>query len=127
MSGSAPNFHVPQDDDRRDLHRNTGKAFVTLYRDSDVMRNGIPGTLKDISAAGIGLELDQTLEHGEQLKIRLQNIVQRFDREVRGLVRHVDELPEGRYLVGIELYTRLLPRDVQMLKVLIDNDGPTWI
>jgi hypothetical protein len=120
------------EDDRRTAPRFCARAVAMIYRDDDAMRKGIPVKLHDISAAGLGLTLpDVSLDLLEQVKIRLQNDVQRFDREVRGIVRHISALPDGQYRVGIELTSRLTPLEVSLLTIRPltgENDGnSTWV
>jgi PilZ domain len=119
-------------DDRRTTPRFCARAIATIYRDCDTMRKGIPVKLHNISVAGLGLTVeDAELELLEQVKVRLQNDVQRFDREVRGIVRHISALNDGTFRLGIELTSRLTPLEVSLLKVRPltgENDGnSTWV
>jgi hypothetical protein len=119
-------------EERRSVPRFAARAVATIYRDSDAMRTGIPGTLHDVSIAGLGVDVNEiSVELMEQVKIRLQNDVQRFDREVRGVVRHISPLEDGQYRVGIELMARLTPLEVSLLKIAPiagECEGrPTWV
>jgi|GEM_PF-1859542 len=121
-------------DERRCVPRFYARAVATIYRDNDAMRKGIPCTLHDISIAGIGLNVEEEeldLRLMEPVKVRLQNDVQRFDKEVRGIVRHISVLYDGMYRVGIELGCRLTPLEVSLLKVRPmtgEDDGKsTWV
>jgi PilZ domain len=119
-------------DERRNVPRFYARAIATIYRDNDAMRKGIPCKLHDVSIAGLGLNVEEVdLGLMEPVKVRLQNDVQRFDKEVRGIVRHISVLYDGMYRVGIELGSRLTPLEVSLLKVRPmtgENDGgSTWV
>jgi PilZ domain len=93
-----------------------GRVEVVLIRDADAMRIGLRVGLKRISAAGLAVVSPVALPVGEQIKVRLRHEIQRLVAEIRGAVRSVTETNDGRYLTEIELYSRLLPLDVIMLR-----------
>ncbi|MFQ5730427.1 MAG: PilZ domain-containing protein [Planctomycetaceae bacterium] len=117
--------------DRRSSRRYGARARTTLIRESDQLRQGIVGSLHDLSVMGLGMLIDdeESLpEIGEGVQVRLRNDVQRVDREVGGIVRHVTQVVDGSYLVGIELTTRLTPLEVSLLKMPIElNDDGFWM
>lgn len=102
--------------DRRSYQRHLGHAEVYVIRDTDVMRDGVQVRLENISAAGMGILSPVPFRVDEQLKFRLRNEVQRFSANLRGIVRWMEPKGDGSYLCGIELFTRLMPFDVMMLR-----------
>jgi hypothetical protein len=95
------------------------------------MLRGIDAKLRDVSTAGVGVLMNSPLEQNEQIKLQLCNEIQRFEKEIRGTVRHITPWEDGQYLIGIELFTRLTPREVLLLKHGDwgpgNANGPTWI
>jgi len=132
-------FSRPQDapepvveEDRRSMPRFFARAKALVFRESDALREGINGKLHDISIAGLGLILDEpSVDLLETIKIRLANEIQRFERDVRGVVRHITPTEEGGVRVGIELMTRLTPLEVSLLKMTAfagdDETGSSWV
>lgn len=115
--------------ERRTTPRLRARGVVRVLRDSDVLRTGIEGKLRDVSAIGVGVDLPVELEIGEHVKVRLINDVQRFECEVRGVVCHVTPAID-RFFVGISLFTRLTPRQVSQLKTTLPMDDagqPGWV
>lgn len=116
--------------ERRFMIRYPSKAGAVVVRDSDMMRIGLEGSLKDVSVGGIGLLMDEPLQINEQVKIRLHNEVQRFEKEVRGIVRHATAREDGRYHNGVELLLRLTPLEVSLLRMGMageSSQGPQWM
>lgn len=116
--------------ERRFMIRYPSKAGAVVVRDSDMMRVGLEGSLKDVSVGGIGLLMDEPLQINEQVKIRLHNEVQRFEKEVRGIVRHATLREDGRYHNGVELLLRLTPLEVSLLRMGMageSSQGPQWM
>ena len=117
--------------ERRSSERHPSRGTATLIRENDHMREGAVGTLHDISIMGLGLlfhDAELLPEVGEGVKVRLRNDVQRVDREVRGTVRHITQVVDGRHLVGIELALRLTPLEVSLLKMPTEiEDKGTWM
>ncbi len=109
--------------DRRLRSRHRAGATALVIRDSDKMRLGTEAALKDVSPAGLGLSMTAPLEIGEQIKIRLNNDVQKIEREVRGAVRHATPQDDGTFRVGVELFSRLTPLDVLLLRMGIRDDS----
>lgn len=116
--------------ERRFLIRYPVKSGARVLRDSDFVRIGIEATLRRLTAAGLELEMEIAPHSGEQVKILLHNEIQRLSKEVRGIVRHVMPLPDGRYRVELELFNRLSPLEVAMLRMSIRDpaqSGPRWV
>lgn len=104
--------------ERRDNPRFYARARAVVVRESDSMRIGLKGELRDLSTVGLGLLMsDAPPEVDEIVKIRLTNEIQRFDREFRGVIRHVTEADDGGHRVGIELMMRMTPLEVSQLKI----------
>jgi hypothetical protein len=121
---------APAADNRRRTMRLRSKSRVVVIRDTDAMRNGAEGALLDVSCEGLGFALDVPLEAGEQIKIRVRNEIQRFEKEVRGIVRRVTADEGGGHLIGVELRARLTPLDVSMLRSGLLNtlgEGAVWV
>jgi hypothetical protein len=123
--------HKTRRTERRSYQRHLGHAEVCVIRDTDVMRDGLPVQLENISAAGMGILSPVPFRVDEQLKFRLRNEVQRFSANLRGIVRWIEPKEDGSFRCGIELSTRLMPFDVMMLRragVGDQSDGsPEWV
>src|SRR5262245_44893434 len=117
-----PDVSLPRVVDRHIRLRHLGRAESVVLRDCDVMRIGVRAGLHTVSAAAVGIICPVPLTVGEQIKIKLRNEVQRFAIEMRGAVRRQEPTEDGRYLVGIELYSRLMPLDVMMLRRVGTDD-----
>ena len=117
--------------DRRYRLRHLGRAETILLRDDDVMRAGLRVGLQTISAAALGIVSPVPLRVTEQIKVRLRNDVQRFITEMRGAVRRLEPAGDGSFLIDIELFARLMPLDVMMLRRVGMSDvtytGPIWV
>ncbi len=117
--------------DRRYRLRHLGRAETILLRDDDVMRAGLRVGLQTISAAALGIVSPVPLRVTEQIKVRLRNDVQRFITEMRGAVRRLEPAGDGSFLIDIELFARLMPLDVMMLRRAGMHDvtytGPIWV
>jgi hypothetical protein len=126
-----PDVYLLQIDDLRYRLRHLGRAETVILRDSDVMRIGLRVGLQTICASALGIISPVALKVGEQIKVRLRNDVQRFATELRGAVRQEDPTGNGKFLVGIELFSRLMPLDVMMLRRVGINDvtyaGKIWV
>jgi hypothetical protein len=128
----ANDIHPPPepDPDKRQIPRATGNAQAIVYRDSDVMRLGLKGILKDISPTGLGIVIPESLNVNEHIKLALINEIQRINIDTRGVVRHVSSDDNGQFQVGVELFTRLAPLDLSLLKMGIKSEGnnpeSTW-
>ena len=124
-SGAAPE---PQN--RRRTMRLQSKSRVVVVRDTDAMRTGLEGPLLDVSCEGLGFALPAPLEAGEHIKIRVRNAIQRFVKEVRGVVRRVADDEHGGHLIGVELRSRLTPLDVSLLRSGLigqGSEGSVWV
>lgn len=113
------------DADRRKHQRRAGKADVQVVRESDALRKGIPASLVDVSVGGVGLLTREQYTQGERVSVRLKNEIQRYCREIRGVVRWIQEVESGGYRVGIELGTRLSPLDLMGMAALSTSHDST--
>ncbi|HTI50361.1 MAG TPA: PilZ domain-containing protein [Planctomycetaceae bacterium] len=102
--------------DRRRYLRHPGRALAEVVRDSDPLRHVLRVELLDVSMAGVGILVGTKLNHQERVRVRLRNVVQRFLKEVRGIVRWTETTPDGKFRVGVELNTPFSAVDMQMLK-----------
>lgn len=111
--------------------RHLGRAETVIIRDCDAMRIGLRVGLQAISASALGIISPVPLQTSEQVKIRLRNDIQRFVTELRGAVRRLEPAEDGRYYVAIELFSRLMPLDVMMLRRVgmadVTYDGKIWV
>jgi hypothetical protein len=122
---------LPQVENRQLRLRHLGRAETIVLRDCDAMRIGLRVGLQTICASALGIISPVALKAGEQIKVRLRNDVQRFATEMRGAVRQQEPTGDGKFLVGIELFSRLMPLDVMMLRRAGINDvtyvGKIWV
>jgi hypothetical protein len=102
-----------------------------VIREADRMRTGIEAVVLDVSTGFLSLWTSSRFTLDEQIKIRLRNVVQRFEKEARGLVKKIDSNEDGSTIVGVELLTRLSPLEVSMLKMGIASpdagSGSKWV
>jgi hypothetical protein len=129
MSESKPSKHFPE---RRLMIRYASNAGAEVVRDSDRMRCGIEGRLRDVSIGGLGIHMQSRLEVGEFIKAVLRNDIQRVEKEARGVVRHTTPREDGTYYVGVELLNRLTPLEVSLLRMGIRSEdaaeeAPKWV
>ncbi len=103
--------------ERRALVRSLAKSSVTVFRQTDLVRAGVEGRLRDITVCGLGLVLPVALQVGELIELELRNEIQRLQKKASGIVRHVTPMDDGRFLVGVELRVRLTPLEVSLLKL----------
>lgn len=119
-----------ESEQKRYTQRYRSRAVALVIRETDKMRTGIAAELIDVSAGGLRVLLETELNVGEQLKVRLKNEIERFEKEVRGIVRRATPTEDGRFDCGVELYTRLTPLEVSLARVNTDSDvddGPKWV
>jgi hypothetical protein len=123
----ADNSSPTEPDDGRLTRRYESRAKAVVVQ----MRTEHPALLHNVSVTGLGLSLEVELDLDEQVKVRLINEVQRFEKEVRGKVRRVSATSDGRFFCGVELYTRLTPLDISHARTNIvshpDHKGPLWV
>ena len=123
---------APKPEPRRALGYSSLGARALVIRETDAMRDGIRGLLREVSMARLVVGLPQALPAGEQINLRLRNLVQRFRKEARGIVRlaEPDKERADEYLIEVELFTRLTPLEVSLLRMGIrDNTQrePRWM
>ena len=113
------------------LPRSLTRAKATVILEDDPMRTGCPAQIYDLAISRLGLQMESPPEVGEMIKVRLENEIQRIEREVRGIVREVTAIGDHLCRVRIELFVRLTPRDVLLLKSPFSDDdvedGSLWI
>lgn len=108
---------------RRSHRRQPGKAVVHVIRESDPRRTRHPAKLLDISVAGIGLITAVQIEAKDQVRVTLQNDIQRISKEVRGTVRWMAPTADGEFRLGIALSPRLSVNDHMALTRVGANFG----
>jgi hypothetical protein len=115
----------PRDPVRETGARKPPKASTTaqIVRESDRMRAGIEAAVLDVAMPSLTLRTCGSFAVEEPLKIHLKNVVQRFEKEARGVVRTVHAGEDGSTTIGIELLTRLSALEVSLLKMGI-HSGP---
>ena len=110
--------------------RRGASTTARIIREMDMMRAGIDAVLRSVSTSQLVLEGPPGLKLQDQIKVHLHHVVQRFEKEVRGLVRQLEPIDAETERITVELFTRLTPVDVGVLKMGIDVDGnaaPRWI
>jgi PilZ domain-containing protein len=126
----SPGQPAPLAGERRQHPRHSGKAKVEVIREGDTGRSVLPVELYDLSTTGLGLVASASFAPDERLRIRLRNDIRRIAKEVRGVVRWAQLLENGKFRIGIELYSRLTALDVQLLKQVGttgDSNKKVWI
>ncbi|MGE3315497.1 MAG: hypothetical protein AB7O26_10310 [Planctomycetaceae bacterium] len=109
----------------------TSEGYSTLgsralvIRDSDAMRNGIRGMVREVATNKLLVRLPQTLPQNEQIQLKLRNFVQRFRKEARGVVRGHTPDPKvpDHFLIEVELYSRLTPLEVSLLRMGVRDEN----
>jgi hypothetical protein len=81
------------------------------------MRTGIEAAVLDVSTGFLSLSTRGRFAVDEPIKIRVRNVVQRFEKEARGLVRTIDARDDGSTTLGIDLLTRLSALEVSLVKM----------
>ena len=131
VAQGQPEGEVVRVPERRHRLRHLGKAETIILRDADVMRLGLQVGLQTISTGTLGIVSPIPMRIGEQIKVRLRNDIQRFSTELRGAVRRLEPTADGRFVVGIELFSRLMPLDVMMLRRAgvadVSFTGKIWV
>lgn len=126
-----PAVEYVHSDERRNHPRRVVTATVYVVREWDAAARMLPATVLDISVGGIGLVSWEQLEVGQPVRIRLQNDVQRFLKEARGVVRWMSPTEDGEFRLGIEIRPRLAPNELMSLTCGWSKPGPgagkTWM
>ncbi|GAB4156321.1 MAG: hypothetical protein Tsb009_33270 [Planctomycetaceae bacterium] len=97
------------------------RAKARILLDTDLMRTGIPAHIFELSTGWLGLQLGTVIPVGEMIKIELRNEIQRIERTVRGAVREQVPFKENLHRIRVELFSRLTPYDVLLLKTSLKN------
>ncbi len=103
--------------------RPTSSTTARVIREADMMRGGYDAALRGVSASNLVLEGPPGLKLQDQIKIKLHHVVQRFDKEVRGLVRQIEPIDANTERIKVDLFTRLTPIEVSVLKMGIEIEG----
>jgi PilZ domain len=105
--------------DRRDAERHACalQPFWHIAGASQV--DATRATIRDVSATGIGLRIQQPIKPGTVLIITLQTLDQRFSRPLPVRVMHAAMQAEGDWLVGCR-FVRVL--SVHDLRELVGDD-----
>jgi hypothetical protein len=127
--------HVPSPPDSprqpADFRPAKSSSTALVVRESDRMRRGIEAAVLDVSTGFLSLSTRGPFAVDEQVKIRLRNVVQRFEKEARGLVRTIDARDDGSTTLGIDLLTRLSALEVSLVKMGIASpdagSAPRWV
>lgn len=86
---------------RRNYERFGSEMIFWIKRQDDHADQFKPFLIEDISAGGIGCDVDMELKSGELVVMSFE-LPQHTDLiEAVGVVRHVQAKPEGGYLVGV--------------------------
>jgi hypothetical protein len=127
----TPEHEVSRVADRLVRLRHLGQAETIVLRDTDVMRVGLRVRLYSIKSSALSIISPIPLRLGEQVKVKLRNDVQRFATELRGVARRLAPTDDDNFLVGIELFSRLMPLDVMMLRRAgvadVQYAGKIWV
>lgn len=107
-------------------------TVAQIVLESDMMRSGSDALLLDISTGFLTLRSPGKFAPDDQIKIRLRNDVQRCQKETRGTIRTVDTSEDGSSTFVVELFTRLTPLEVSMLKMGVGlpdvgESGSKWV
>lgn len=116
VESPAVSAELNSDRDRRRHSRHPGRAMAEVVRDSDPLRHVLRVELLDVSMTGVGVLIGAKLKSDERVRVRLRNVVQRFLKETRGIVRWTIPTEDGKFRIGIELTTPFTAVDMQMLK-----------
>jgi len=127
----TPEHEVSRGSDRLVRLRHLGQAETIVLRDTDVMRIGLRVRLYSIKSSSLSIISPMPLRLGEQVKVKLRNDVQRFATELRGVARRLAPTADDNFLIGIELFSRLMPLDVMMLRRAgvadVQYAGKIWV
>ncbi len=106
-------------------------STAVVIRESDRMRTGIDAAVLEVETGTLTLLTYGQFVVDEQIKIRLKNVVQRFEKETRGLVRKVTANEAGATTLSVELLSRLSALEVSLVKMGIasSEEGSTskWV
>jgi hypothetical protein len=106
-------------------------STAVVVRESDRMRTGIDAGVLDVSTGTLSLSTQGRFAVDEQVKIRLRNVVQRFEKETRGLVQKIESDDDGSTTLTIELLSRLSALEVSLVKMGIPSpnagSGSEWV
>ena len=93
--------------------RKSASATAKIVREMDMMRAGFDAVVRGVTATQLILEGAPGLKLQDQIKVRLHHVVQRFDKEVRGLVRRTRGVSDQRQAI-----TRITPKGMKLLETI---------
>jgi len=106
-------------------------STAVVIREADRMRTGIEAAVLDVETGMLTLLTYGQFTVDEQIKIRLKNVVQRFEKLTRGLVRKATAGETGVTTLNVELLSRLSALEVSLVKMGIasSEEGSTskWV
>jgi hypothetical protein len=111
-------------EERRAFRRYASKARATLVPAHDLMRLGIPATVRDASASGLCLRVREPLAVGETLSGDAENPILRAKAVFQARVVRVTALGDGSFCLGCSLRTRFTVRQVLDLR---SNQADGWV
>jgi hypothetical protein len=104
------------DADRRRHSRHPGRAQAEIVRESDPLRHVLRVEMIDVSISGVGFLSSMALKPDERVRVRLRNVVQRFLKEVRAVVRWTMPTTDGQFRIGVEVLQPFTALEMQMLR-----------
>lgn len=89
---------------------------------------GLIADLWDVAAEGVALISPVPLPVGEMLQFVVRNDIQRYARDLRGIVRWCDPWDSDKFRIGIELFLRLPGGEISLLKGNgVSDSGQLWM
>ena len=83
--------------------RRSASTTARIVREMDMMRVGIDAVLRSASTSQLVLEGPPGLKLQDQIKIHLHHVVQRFEKEVRGLVRQSEPIDHESFAEAVRV------------------------
>jgi hypothetical protein len=116
---------IPSPKEASPQAQRTARTTARIIREMDMMRAGYDAVLRGVDTSQLVLEGPPGLNPQDQIKIKLHHVVQRFDKEVRGLVRTIEPIDAQLQRITVELFTRLTPIELSVLKMGVDASSGT--
>lgn len=101
------------------------KKNSIVYRESDVMREGMPAALLLVESNSVDIMVEEPMIVGESIKIELINEMQRFKVLVRARVCSIFEM-RGESRVNLDLLNRLNPHELMTLRMQLRGRDELW-
>jgi hypothetical protein len=106
-------------------------STARLVRETDLMRRGIESDLLEVTGESLKLRASGQFAVNDSVNIHLVNPVQRCQKQTRGVVREIQQNPDGSFLLTVELFARITALEVSLFKMGIppqDADSkPRWV